>query len=314
MKGRDDTTYGSDEDLDEALHAYADGELDRDPDRCRAVEARLAADPQALRKVEDIRAINEGIRSAFPLDRETPPRLHTAFGPRSWPSLPGIGHTAAAVAATLAIGFLAGHLTGVSGGGSMPEETLAVLAGEDPDPGRMAADAAMAGVQAVRAGAEPDRLEMGRGLPNFAGAGFALSDVTRTVARDGQSLVRARYDNPASGETVELAVMPMPRTPVPPQGGPEGNGDRIFWSDGLLAYGLKAREGQPDLDALARLASSGGNWMLTASESPVAGGESIEAAPITTPLPAADAAPPPAGSGMSNGARPVLPAGDRRGS
>lgn len=313
MKGHDDTRYGSDEKLEEALHAYADGELDRDPERRQAVEARLAADPQARRKVEDIRAINENVRAAFPLDRETPPHLQTAFGPRRWPSLPAIGHTAAAAAAALAVGFFAGHLTGVSGSGSMPEETLAVLAADDPDPGRMAADAAMAGVQAVRAGAEPDRLEMGRGLPNFAGAGFALSDVTRTVAGDGQSLVRARYDNPASGETVELAAMPMPRTPVPPQGGAQGDGERIFWSDGLLAYGLKARQGQPDLDALARLASSGGNWMLTASESTVAGGESIEAAPNTVPLPAAGVAAP-ADSGMPSGGRPVLPAGERRGS
>lgn len=310
MTGRDENEHAPDG-FEEILHAYADGLLERDPERKLAVEQRLERDPSARRKVEDIKTINEALKAAFAVEESNSARFASAFGPRAWPSLPRVGHTAAAVAAALAIGFFAGQLSGGVPGGKMPEETVAALMKDHPDPGRMAADAAMAGVEAVRARTEPDRLAVARNLPDFSGAGFALSRVSRTAA-EGKTMVRARYENPASGETVELAVMPMPQNSIPPETGGAGDESRIFWSDGHLAYGLKAQKGRPDLGALARLASSGGNWALTAGK-PVLAPEMREVAPIAEPLPAADMAAP-SGPVMPSGTAPISPAGDKRGS
>ncbi|MFN4230263.1 hypothetical protein [Parvibaculum sp.] len=298
---------------EELLHLYADGLIRRHPDLAATAERLIAEDAEARRMVEDIRAINRTIVETAPLSPDLPLRLREAFRPHKRPVLPRIGHAAAAVAAALVVGFFAGHLIGASSRTSIPEATITLLTERQSDPGRVAADAAMAGVQAARAVAEADRLEMGRGLPDFSGAGFTLFDVTRTLAGEGQSLVTAQYRNPESGEIVELAMMPMPQTPVPPQKGVEGGGGRIFWSDGLLAYGLKASEGQPDLGALARLASSDGNWMLTASDTSVPAAETIEAAPVTAPFPAVGAVPS-ASSDMPQAIEPVLPEEHRRGS
>lgn len=308
MTGPEETEGGRKR--EELLHLYADGLLDRYPDELDRAESAISTDPEARRLVEDIRSINDAIRQAAPFRPDVPPRLRKAFKPQARPALPRIGHTAAAIAAALAMGFFAGHLVGASTRAALPEETVAALARQAPDRGRMAADAAMAGVQAARTGREVSRLEMGKGLPDFSGAGFVLSEVGRRTTADRQSMVEARYENAASGDVIELSVIAVPRAPVAAQQ-MQGEDDGFFWSDGYLAYGLKARKGNPDLGALADLASNGGSWALTAS-GPAAG---LEASPGNIPLPAAEAL-------MPSSNVPVLPgkgkagngSGDPRGS
>lgn len=313
MSGPTDEGTGPGRDMEEALHLYADGLLDRHPKRKAAVERLLAEDGEARRMVEDIRAINEAINEGAPLRADVPARLRQAFGPQARPVLPRIGHTAAALAAAVAVGFFAGHLTGVAKRTAMPEATVAALTGEAADRGSLAADAAMAGVQAARAESKPAELGLGRNLPDFTRAGFVISDVSRRAAGGGKTVVEARYENVASGEMVDLSVIEMPQASTPPQTGKAGGGEAVFWSDGYLAYGLKAAKGSPDLGGLAEMAATPGSWTLTAEGTPGTG--ALEAAPQAAPLPAAEALTPPAAAPIGPaGAGPMPISGDSRGS
>jgi anti-sigma factor RsiW len=68
----------------EDLHAYVDGQLP--PRERRLVEARLAADPEAKRRVEDYAAIREGLRALYNpvLAEAVPAEMRHTPRPRHW--------------------------------------------------------------------------------------------------------------------------------------------------------------------------------------------------------------------------------------
>ena len=118
MKGRNDNRPGgrySGEDIDRALHDYADGRLEDDPALRDAVERRLDEDPESRQKVREIREINAAIRIAYPPVSGENARLAASFGPDRGRFLRAplfhsrwAGVAAAAVAALL-LGFLLGR-------------------------------------------------------------------------------------------------------------------------------------------------------------------------------------------------------------
>ncbi|ABS64768.1 putative transmembrane anti-sigma factor [Parvibaculum lavamentivorans DS-1] len=282
--------------LKAGLHAYADGMLDDDPALRAAVEARLASDPAARQEVEDWQAINAAIRASLPPMHTLPPRLANAFGPgRGRKPRYRVMAAASAMAAMLALGFFTGqHAGDVRGSGpemaaGLPADVVAAMSEERGLTARPVADAAMAGMDAARAERIGlPRLEMLRAAPDLSGAGFGLKHFSRMAAGDGQPMLRATYVN-ADGEEVELLVMAMPSREV----APAGDGGRVFWSDGHLAYGLTAAHGAPDLDILAKLAAEPHNWDIALEtreaangpilSSPAASSPGIQ--PITTPGP-----------------------------
>ena len=80
-------TNDRNEHMDEwALHAYADGELS--PEQRAEVEALLARDPEAARKVADWKRQRELLKSAFDdvLDEPVPPQLSASLRVRAAPS------------------------------------------------------------------------------------------------------------------------------------------------------------------------------------------------------------------------------------
>ena len=80
-------TNEQNEHMDEwALHAYADGELS--PEQRAEVEALMARDPEAARKVADWKRQRELLRTAFDvvLDEPVPQQLAAALRGRAAPS------------------------------------------------------------------------------------------------------------------------------------------------------------------------------------------------------------------------------------
>jgi anti-sigma factor RsiW len=94
------------------LHAYVDGQLD--PERIAAVEAHLAADPEAARLVAAYRGQRKALRAAFPAVAEpVPPALDVARLARGRDAAPArTGRAAWRVAAGFAVAFLAGTAGG----------------------------------------------------------------------------------------------------------------------------------------------------------------------------------------------------------
>jgi len=129
---------------DEQFFAWLDGELD--PAEAASVEAMVAADPALQRRAKAHRALAGRLQAAFePIVREAVPgRLSEAASPRGSevidfaaaqhqrPSRPkSVGLQWAAMAATLAIGLVAGSM--ISGGGVSPivqEDGRLVASGE----------------------------------------------------------------------------------------------------------------------------------------------------------------------------------------
>jgi anti-sigma factor RsiW len=88
----------------EELHALVDGQLA--PEARRQVREHLAADPLARRRVEDYRAIRDGLRALFDpvLDEPVPVRLTRV---RAWPRWSGpLGAMAAGVVLLVSGGFV----------------------------------------------------------------------------------------------------------------------------------------------------------------------------------------------------------------
>jgi anti-sigma factor RsiW len=67
------------------LHAYADGQLD--PARRAEVEAYLAAHPEAVAQVQDLRAQTHALHASYDavMNEPIPLRLTNALQPRPWP-------------------------------------------------------------------------------------------------------------------------------------------------------------------------------------------------------------------------------------
>lgn len=247
------------------LHAYADGLLSDSPFLRAAVEARLAKDPEARRKVEDLRAINAAIRAAYPPVTGEASHLAAAFGRKKF--LPyRLLPAASAMAAALVAGFFIGqHMSepanlSVFAAAPMEENHARNAAGT------FAADAAMAGVEAVRAEkATGKRIEMTRAVPDLSKAGFILRQQARVTGERSDPMLRALYGN-AAGEEVELLIVALPVGNIEPERRGAGATGRIYWSDGYLAYGLTATNGAPDLERLARLAASPDGWDIALEE------------------------------------------------
>lgn len=175
---------------DWALHAYADGELSAE--QRAEVEARLARDPEAARRLADWRRQRELLKSAFDgvLDEPVPPRLAATLRARPGPRRVSPWLAMAAAILLLLCGGLAGWF--------LRGETSAVAMA---DLGRQAIEAHSVFAVEVRhpvevAASEKDHLQAW--LSKRVGTAFTVPDLTD----EGYSLLGGRLlsgsDGPAA--------------------------------------------------------------------------------------------------------------------
>ncbi len=228
------------------LLAYADGLLDDEPLRKAAVEAALAADPEAMARAEAFRAQTEALRAAYGwrLAEPVPERLSAVLErPQQW--RPGAALRAAAlVMLTLGAGT-AGWMMGQEDHDGA-ERAAARLAEQSVDRFVASSDGEAATRQLASAdtGGQLDlltedvsfRLE----TPDLSAAGYALAGKD-VVTTDGGRIVRLDY---AARDGRSFSLFLAPRQEERQDGiaqAERGGVSMAYWLDGPLASTVVAR-------------------------------------------------------------------------
>lgn len=222
--------------------AYADGRIEPDTERAAAVEAYLAANPDAAARVRDYARQNESIRARYrnvlaqPVPERLTPGGIRAAGTRS-------GGTRAAAPLRLAVGLaglcgaaLIGWLVGQSADAPLErfaDQTSRHLASNDNR---------VESFQSVSA--------LG-GTPDFGPEGLELVG-TREV--DNGDMYEARYED-ATGRVLRLFVAPDPQRHNDLLYRTQKDGSKVvYWQQGPLMYALTGDFSKRDLDGLAHTA------------------------------------------------------------
>ncbi len=228
------------------LLAYADGLLDDEPLRKAAVEAALAADPEALARAEAFRAQTEALRAAYGwrLAEPVPERLSAVLErPQQW--RPGAALRAAAlVMLTLGAGT-AGWMIGREDHDSA-ERAAARLAEQSVDRFVASRDGEAATRQLASADTG-ERLDLLTGdvsfrleTPDLSAAGYALAG-KEVVTADGGRIVRLDY---AARDGRSFSLFLAPRQQERQDGiaqAERGGVSMAYWLDGPLASTVVAR-------------------------------------------------------------------------
>ena len=225
----------------EELHAYVDGQLG--PEVRQRVEARLTAEPQIRRQVEDYVAIREGLKALYgPVAEEAPPaRLLRRPRRRQWHRIP------LAMAASLLLlvtgGYIGmqlerGHRTPLAGTSSLVREAAmayAVFTPEVRHPVEVPGDQEQHLVTWLtkRIGAQVQ-------APSLDKLGFTLLGGRLLASNDGPGVLLMYED--AQGRRVVLYAFRYGRA----------EGVSVFyWLDGPLSYALAGEIDRADLLTVA---------------------------------------------------------------
>lgn len=237
---------------DWALHAYVDGELP--PEQRADVEALMARDPEAARKVADVRRQRELLKSAFDgvLDEPIPPQLSAALRQRPAPARLSPWLAMAAAVLLLVCGGLAGWFLK----GATPV-TVADL-------GQQAIAAHNVYAVEVRHPVEVDSTDkdhLQAWLSKRVGTAFTVPDLTE----QGYALLGGRllsgHDGPAAllmyedqkGQRLSV-LLASPGTDVETALKVEEQGKLIActWQDGKLAVAVAGEMARDPMMALAK--------------------------------------------------------------
>lgn len=238
---------------DWALHAYADGELS--PEQRAEVDALLARDPEAARKVAGWQRQREQLKSAYQgvLAEPVPPKLAATLRARSQPSrLPAWLAMAAAVLLLLCGGMAGWFLRG---------ETAAITVA---DLGQQALEAHSVYAVEVRHPVEvagSDKAHLQAWLSKRVGTAFTVPDLTE----EGYTLLGGRLlagnDGPAAllmyedrkGQRLSV-VLAAPGTDMETALKVQEQGRLIActWQDGKLAVAVAGEMARDPMMALAK--------------------------------------------------------------
>jgi anti-sigma factor RsiW len=239
------------------LMAYVDGQLD--PVRVAAIERRLERDPEVRRYVDDLRRQNEAVRRNFGAvsSEDMPMRLLEAVQHGRRPAFGGLARKLAPIAASLAVGLVAGwSISGLTGAVSTAEadlrgRTLAafdVYAAEPTRPVEIAADGT-----GEMENWFSNRLDMRFSLPRLGDLGFQPIGGRLMIGSKGPAAM-LMYEN-EGGERIVVYV----RNDMPPQtkaasAFTERDGVGVmYWADGTRGIGVSARMDRERLSAIAQL-------------------------------------------------------------
>lgn len=229
------------------LHAYADGLLDLEPARKAAVEAYLSAHPDKLVMVSNVREQNDQIRALFgEAEWDDAGETARAFGPSAArPMMPVSFAGAGKIAASLAVGVLAGYLLSAWPGSETEEQVIAA-------PGATMSGSGGEALHLADAGKRPG-FALSSLAPDLSAAGFRFE--SHDVEYSGESVahLRLRYRNEAGAAAVLTVAAQVP------QGSPEidmvqnGATTQLRWNDGIFSYELVSDASAEDVRSLAGL-------------------------------------------------------------
>lgn len=232
---------------DHELHAYVDGALA--PERRPAVEAYLAAHPEAARRVDAYRAQNELLRTALDpvLTEPVPATLHVRRA-RARPAWLRYSGSAAALVAAAALGWFA------RGQPFEPVEFGAALAQRAVLAHRVYAPEVL---HPVEVGARQEqhlvqwlskRMRVPVRAPHLTDAGFKLVGGRLLPGEDDRPAAQFMYED-AEGRRLTLYVATNRDGPRPTAFRyNEANGVHTFyWIEGALGYALSGEIERPQL-------------------------------------------------------------------
>lgn len=251
------------------LHAYADGLLDGDPRRKRAVADYLRGHADAAQRVESYAAQNREIQRLYApvLDEPMPARLHAALHRRTGIAQGPWLRIAASVAVLMAAAA-GGWLLGIEQGRT-PSPTRAFVEQARANHPPAQHEASMrTRVDAVHAAGALERTNGVAALefdpPDLSALGYTLKD-RRIVGPSGEPMMQMSY---ARGDGRQLSLFLRNRwqsddRKVTFSGG--GDAAVAHWLDGPLVYGVVATGGEAELTAVAEaIQAAGGQTRRTA--------------------------------------------------
>jgi anti-sigma factor RsiW len=240
-------THGRPTVTERDILAYVDGRLEAGTEYANAVEAHLAADPDARARVRAYTRQNELIRTRYsdmlaePIPERLAPGALRATRAGRAPNGVSMSFRVAAGLAGLGCAVVIGWLAGQSTDSPLEQfadRTTAYLAGDD-----VAAPAGdMDSYQSAAA--------LG-GTPDFAAQGLNLVG-TRQV--DNGDMFEARYED-TRGRELRLFVAPDPQRHNDLLFRTQEDGRKaVYWQQGPLMYALTGDFNERDLDGLANVA------------------------------------------------------------
>lgn len=272
--------------------AYADGQLDNDPEARARVEALLAADPVLAARAHAYRAQTDALREAYahrtaePLPSRLTGALETR--PQSASSTRSIGRVAAALTLVLA-GMAGGWVLGRAWDAPLPQAAWSADGLWDQVDGLVAATPTGNPGNATEQPLEwlSRQLSLMLRAPDLSGLGYTLKDI-RAVRQNGVAMVRLSYQA-TDGAGLSLFLRPRWQQDEPPlQVAENGDVALAYWLDGPLAAAVVASRSGPEIRSLAqavRRAMSGPTPLPAGMQEPI---------PFLAPGPAPGPAPVPA--------------------
>lgn len=227
--------------------AYVDGRLEAGTEHADAVEAHLAADPEARARIRAYGSQNELIRARYrdmlaePVPEWLTPGALRAARAGRFPGGKSMTFRVATGLAGLGCAALVGWLAGQS-----PDTPLEQFADRS--------SAYLAGGEKATPAGDVDSYRsvaaLG-GTPDFATEGLELVGTRRV---DNGDMYEARYED-AHGRELQLLVAPDPQRHNDLLYRTQENGRKaVYWQHGPLMYALTGDFSEQDLDGLANVA------------------------------------------------------------
>lgn len=240
------------------LLAYADGLLDRDPERKARVEEYLRGAPEAAARVDAYRAQTTALQAAYDqrAQEPVPQRLHNALKPAVSRGRV-TGWRAAAMLAVSAAAGLAGWYLGQMDGSSpqlvadrLPPVLQQVLRGSAVD-FRTKTASTGADERAAMLRWEENGVAVSIAVPDLSELGYRLAG-RKNITRAEGSASALSYAGP-DGARLRLVIAPAPARDNRIVATTSQDSVPIaHWSQGPLSVAVQAENGSRDVAALAR--------------------------------------------------------------
>lgn len=239
---------------DRDLEAFVDGQFAHDPARKAAIEAYIAGNPEARRKVESLRAIARRIRTEYddvlqePVPGAMTDILLSERPPRHW-RIARRGTATAALAAVLVLSWWVGHSRLLIDDTDKVADrffqsyrhTAAVLEERDRDWEVRTGDLGPALMQP----------SLKLPTPDLSGLGYDLSG-SETTQRDGEAMTKLIYEDREGDVITILLEKPPAAKQTPPKIEKNGNVEVAYWKDGPLTIAVVGDRIERNIDEIVR--------------------------------------------------------------